>query len=307
MRRGGWHEPEMGQPPVRVGVVDIGTNSMRLLIRDEDREYGRWVEVTGLGRGVDETKHLSEEAMDRTLAVLHKFGVQMRALEVEARSAVATSAAREALNRDQFLDQAEKALGVRPEVISGVQEGLLAFDGATSDFVVAEPVLVTDIGGGSTEFVMYDTVFSVDMGSVRLTDRMSDVYPLPDPDFEEAMGMAWDAFDGIVTDEFVTHVGVAGTWTSLAAIAQDLPKYESRKVHGSVLHEVELDRVIDMLCDMTLPEIEAIPSLDPKRAPVIRAGAIVARAVMGVLWIDETIISERDTLDGLAMGLLDVP
>jgi exopolyphosphatase/guanosine-5'-triphosphate,3'-diphosphate pyrophosphatase len=291
---------------VRVGVVDIGTNSMRLLIRDEDREYGRWVEVTGLGRGVDETGRLSEEAMERTLAALNKFGVQMTALEVERRSAVATSATREGVNREQFLEKAESALGVLPEVISGVEEGRLAFDGATSDLVVPEPVLVTDIGGGSTEFVMYDTVFSVDMGSVRLTDRMSDAYPLPEEEWEKAMELAWDAFGDIASDEFVTHIGVAGTWTSLAAIAQDLPRYEPQKVHGYVLHELELDRIIDMLCDMTFEEIAAIPSLDPKRAPVIRAGAMVAHAVMGVLWIEETIISERDTLDGLAMGLLDV-
>jgi exopolyphosphatase / guanosine-5'-triphosphate,3'-diphosphate pyrophosphatase len=291
---------------VRVGVVDIGTNSMRLLIRDEDREYGRWVEVTGLGRGVDETGRLSEEAIERTLSALRQFGVQMTALGVERRSAVATSATREAVNRSQFLAKAETALGVRPEVISGVEEGLLAFDGATSDFVVPEPILVTDIGGGSTEFVMYDTVFSVDMGSVRLTDRMSDLYPLPEEEWEKAMEMAWDAFSDVATDEFVTHIGVAGTWTSLAAIAQDLPRYEPDKVHGYALHDQELDRVVDMLCDMTLTEIAAIPSLDPKRAPVIRAGAIVAHAVMGVLWAEETIISERDTLDGLAMGLLDV-
>jgi exopolyphosphatase/guanosine-5'-triphosphate,3'-diphosphate pyrophosphatase len=291
---------------MRVGVVDIGTNSMRLLIRDEDQEYGRWVEVTGLGRGVDETKQLSDEAMERTLTILGEFGLRMAALGVEKRKAVATSAAREARNREEFLDRVETALGVRPEVISGVEEGLLAFDGATSDLVVPEPVLVTDIGGGSTEFVMYDTVFSVDMGSVRLTDRMSDVYPLPEREFDKAMELAWEAFRDIANDEFVTHVGVAGTWTSLAAIAQDLSRYDPEKVHGYMLHELELDRVVDMLCGMTLEEIEAIPSLDPNRAPVIRAGAMVAHAVMGVLWIEETIISERDTLDGLAMGLLDV-
>lgn len=291
---------------MRVGVVDIGTNSMRLLIRDEDREHGRWVEVTGLGRGVDQTGTLSEEAVERSLVALRQFGIQMTALGVERRSAIATSATREAANREQFLDKAEKALGVRPEVISGVEEGLLAYDGATSDFVVPQPVLVTDIGGGSTEFVMYDTVFSIDMGSVRLTDRMSDLYPLPEKEWEKAMGMAWDAFGDIASDEYVTHIGVAGTWTSLAAIAQDLPHYDPMKVHGYVLHEQDLDRVIDKLCEMTLAEIEAIPSLDPKRAPVIRAGAIVAHAVMGVMSIEETIISERDTLDGLAMGLLDV-
>lgn len=291
---------------MRVGVVDIGTNSMRMLIRDDDREYGRWVEVTGLGRGVDATGRLSDEAVERTVKVLHRFGVQMTALGVERRSAIATSATRDAANREMFLDRAKKALGVRPEVISGVSEGLLAFDGAMSDLLVEEPVVVTDIGGGSTEFVRSDTVISIDMGSVRLTDRMSTDYPLADSDWEEAMAMAWDAFDEVRGIEISSHIGVAGTWTSLAAMAQALPHYDRGKVHGYALHELELDRVVDMLCDMTLAEIEAIPSLDPNRAPVMRAGAIVAHAVMGVLDIEETIISERDTLDGLAMQLLDV-
>jgi len=296
----------MGQQAVRVGVVDIGTNSMRLLIRDEDREYGRWVEVTGLGRGVDATGRLSEEAMERTVPVLRGFGEQMTALGVERRSAVATSATRDAANREQFLDRAEKALGFRPDVISGVEEGLLAFDGATSDLLVSGPEMVTDIGGGSTEFVMYDTVFSIDMGSVRLTDRMSKEYPLSDKAWEEAMEMAWSAFDEVRGVAIGTHIGVAGTWTSLAAIAQELARYDDARVHGYVLDELGLDRVVDMLCDMTLGEIEAIPSLDPKRAPVIRAGSIVAHAVMGVLDVEETVISVRDTLDGLALQLLDV-
>jgi exopolyphosphatase / guanosine-5'-triphosphate,3'-diphosphate pyrophosphatase len=291
---------------VRVGVVDIGTNSMRLLVRDEDREYGRWVEVTGLGRGVDATGNLSDEAMERTLQVLGEFGERMSGLSVESRAAMATSATRDAANRDTFLDRAEAALGARPEVISGVEEGLLAFDGATSDLLVAEPVMVTDIGGGSTEFVMYDTVLSVDMGSVRLTDRMSGNYPLGDADWEQATEMAWAAFDDARGLEIGTHIGVAGTWTSLAAIARDLPRYDDAEVHGLVLHQADLDRVVDMLCDMTFEEIEAIPALDPKRAPVIRAGSIVAHAVMGVLDIEETVISVRDTLDGLAMQLLDV-
>ncbi|HZD22987.1 MAG TPA: exopolyphosphatase, partial [Acidimicrobiia bacterium] len=210
-------------------------------------------------------------------------------------------------NREEFLDGAEKALGVRPEVISGVEEGLLAFDGATSDLLVDEPILVTDIGGGSTEFVMYDTVYSVDMGSVRLTDRMSNSYPLSEEEWEAAMDMAWAEFlDLDEAFDFSTHIGVAGTWTSLAAIAADLPRYDPQKVHGYVLDEAALDRLVDMLSDMTLAETEAIPSLDPKRAPVIRAGAMVAQAITGALWIPETVISVRDTLDGLAMRFFDL-
>jgi exopolyphosphatase/guanosine-5'-triphosphate,3'-diphosphate pyrophosphatase len=289
---------------VKVGVVDIGTNSMRLLITDGVTEFGRWVEVTGLGRGVDASGQLSEDAMERTLAVLRRFGSHMTALDVEKRYAMATSATREASNRVEFLDRAEQALSVRPEVISGTREGLLSFDGAEADFVVDEPIVVSDIGGGSTELAMYDEIMSIWMGSVRLTDRMSSAYPLPVPEFEEAMEMAQTPFRGIDFDFVATHIGVAGTWTSLAAIAQDLPRYESSKVHGSWLDTLELDRVLDMLCGMTLGEIEAIPSLDPNRAPVIRAGAMVAHAVAGSIGLDTTLISVKDSLDGAALELL---
>jgi exopolyphosphatase/guanosine-5'-triphosphate,3'-diphosphate pyrophosphatase len=291
---------------MRVGVVDMGTNSMRLLIRDEDREYGRWVEVTGLGRGVDGTGKLSEEGIERTLPVLERFGVKMTDFAVERRYAMATSATRDASNRKAFLDPAWAALGVRPEVISGGREGILAFDGATADFRVEAPIWVSDIGGGSTEIVMHDDGFSIQMGSVRLTDRISPVYPLPKADREKATEIAEAAFAGYYFGEVATHIGVAGTWTSLAAIAQDLPFYEGMKVHGYQLGTHVLEGVVDLLCDMTLEEIEAIASLDPRRAPVIRAGAIVARAVVGTLDVDSTLISVKDTLDGAAMELLDV-
>jgi exopolyphosphatase / guanosine-5'-triphosphate,3'-diphosphate pyrophosphatase len=294
----------MGRPPVRVGVVDIGTNSMRLLVTDGIVESGRWVEVTGLGRGVDASGRLSQDAMERTLAVLRKFGMQMTALGVEKRYAMATSASRDASNREEFLDLAEQTLGVRPDVITGAREGLLSYDGAEADFLVDGPILVSDIGGGSTELVIYDESMSIQMGSVRLTDRMSSVYPLPDRDYDKAMEMAWSAFSGIDFEFVVTHIGVAGTWTSLAAIVQNLPRYEPSKVHGYWLEILELDRVLDMLCGMTLEEIEAIPSLDPKRAPVIRAGAMVAHAVAGWIGLDATLISVKDSLDGAALELL---
>jgi exopolyphosphatase/guanosine-5'-triphosphate,3'-diphosphate pyrophosphatase len=267
-------------------------------------EDGRWVEVTGLGRGVDRTGLLSEEAMDRALEVLREFGVQMTERGVDKRYAMATSATRDASNREEFIDRAERVLGVRPEVITGVREGLLSFDGAEADFLVDDPVLVSDIGGGSTELVMYDEVVSVEMGSVRLTDRMSSTYPLPDRDYEEAMEMARSAFDGIDFDLVATHIGVAGTWTSLAAIAQDLPRYQRSKVHGYQFETLVLDDVVETLCGMALAEIASIPSLDPKRAPVIRAGAMIAHAVVGSIGLDATLISVKDSLDGAALELL---
>lgn len=284
--------------------MDIGTNSMRLLVTDGYEESGRWVEVTGLGKGVDASGNLGEDAVDRTIEVLQRFGETMDREAVERRAAMATSATRDATNREAFLERAELVLGVRPEVISGGREGILAFDGATTDFLVEEPVRVSDVGGGSTEVVMYDEGLSIQMGSVRLTDRMSSVYPLPDADYEEAMSLARSAFQEFDFGDVATHIGVAGTWTSLAAIAQRLPEYDPAKVHGYWLDTLDLDGVVDLLCDMTFEEIEAIPSLDPKRAPVIRAGAMVAHAVVGALGVDTTLISVKDTLDGLAMELL---
>ncbi len=291
---------------MRVGVVDIGTNSMRLLVTDGVEEVGRWVEVTGLGEGVDETGVLSEVAMDRTLIALEEFGDRMSSLDVGARAAIATSASRDASNREEFFDRAEAVLGVRPEVISGGREGILSFDGASSDFEVDEPIWVSDIGGGSTEIVMYDDGYSIQMGSVRLSDRLGADYPLSEGEFRRASHMAESAFSGYYFGEVATHIGVAGTWTSLAAIVQDLAEYDADAVHGHRVETADLDDLVDYLCGLTLEETEAIPSLDPRRAPVIRCGAIVAAAVAEVLGVGSTLVSVKDSLDGLAAELLAV-
>jgi len=291
---------------MRVGVVDIGTNSMRLLIIDGEDEVGRWVEVTGLGRGVDGAGRLSEEAMAQTITALEEFGERMTALGVQTRAAVATSATRDASNREEFLDRAERALGVRPEVISGGREGILSFDGATADFDVNEPTWVSDIGGGSTEIVMYDDGISLQVGSVRLSDRLAAGYPLTDAERRRATHMAAGAFSQIDFGKVATHIGAAGTWTSLAAIAQELPAYDLEAVHGYRLDTQELDHLVGYLCGITLEETAAIPSLDPRRAPVIRCGAIVARAVVDVLGVKTTVVSVKDSLDGLARELRPV-
>lgn len=289
---------------MKVGVVDIGTNSMRLLITDGTEVFGRWVEVTGLGQGVDETGVLSEEAMDRTVAALGRFGGQMAVAGVDARAAIATSATRDASNREQFLNRAELALGVKPEVISGGREGILSFDGATIDFDVEGPVWVSDIGGGSTEIVMYDDGYSIQLGSVRLTERLGAGFPLTTSELRRARHLAAAALTGYEFGEVVTHIGVAGTWTSLAAISLDLDPYDDEAVHGHVLTTTELNRLVEFLAGLTLEQTEAIASLDPRRAPVIRCGAIVAEAVVEVLGVDSTLISVKDSLDGLAAELL---
>ena len=289
---------------MRVGVVDIGTNSMRLLITDGGIETGRWVEVTGLGRGVDGSGELSPEAIGRTLPVLRRYGILMDTHGVEVRTAIATSACRDAANREEFFDLAERALGVRPTLISGEEEARLAYEGATAGWDLEEPVVVCDIGGGSTELVTADTELSVDVGSVRLTETHLPLRPAAPADLAAARRHAAEFFTAPQVPPPATLVGVAGTWTSLAAIDLRLAVYEREAVHG---HRILRERLVDLvehLATLTLEETRRIPSLDPARAPVILGGAVVAEAVMLILDAAECLISERDTLDGVASRLL---
>lgn len=291
---------------MRVGVVDIGTNSMRLLITGGGTETGRWVEVTGLGRGVDASGRLSAEAIGRTVSVLRRYGILMDTHGVEVRKAIATSACRDATNREEFFDLAEKALGVRPTLITGEEEARLAYEGATAGWDLEPPVVVCDIGGGSTELVTADAEFSVDVGSVRLTETH-----LPHrPATPEELAVARRHLAGLLSPLELrppgTLVGVAGTWTSLAAIDLQLTVYERETVHGHRIRRERLVGLVEGLATLTLEETRKIPSLDPARAPVILGGALVAEGVMLALDAKEAVISERDTLDGAANRLLDL-
>jgi exopolyphosphatase/guanosine-5'-triphosphate,3'-diphosphate pyrophosphatase len=291
---------------VKVGVVDIGTNSMRLLITDGITEVGRWVEVTGLGRGVDRTGTLSPEGMHETLGVLSRFGATMDRERVERRKAIATSASRDASNRETFFDRVASVLGVRPSLISGDEEAHLAYAGATTGAAFEPPVVVSDIGGGSSEFVTAEGGVSIDIGSVRLTERAIETRPTPPEQMDKARALVTDLFRAIAL-ETGTLIGVAGTWTSLGAMSQHLPGYSRDLVHGYRMSREALEELIVTLAGLSAEETAAIPSLDPKRAPVILAGALVAGGVMDVLGVDEVVVSEHDTLDGVAMELLALP
>lgn len=287
-----------------VGVVDIGTNSMRLLITDGEQEDGRWVEVTGLGQGVDGSGRLADDAMARSIEALAGFGALMDRAGVSRRTAIATSATRDASNREVFLDAAAEALGVRPDLISGGEEARLAFAGAAGGVDAQQPVLVSDIGGGSTEFVGAETAISIDIGSVRLTERRLPARPADRSQIAAARSHVLDLFERVETKPVGTHMGVAGTWTSLSAIGQRLPGYDGALVHGHVMTLDDIEGVIEMLGAMSVEETALIPSLDPRRAPVILAGSVVAACVMEAVGVETTTISERDTLDGLASELL---
>ncbi len=302
---------------MRVAAVDIGTNTTRLLVADVMADGGSegtvaWVDrrsvVTRLGEGVDSTKELGEEPMARTVAVLATFGEALRSLRCDSARAIATSATRDAGNRERFLDRAEVVLGVRPEVISGAEEARLSFAGTTGGVAGPGPYLVIDPGGGSTEFVLGtatpEAVTSVDIGSVRLTER-----ELPDrPASPAQLAAARRHVDDLLTSRVErparvgTAIGVGGTYTSLAAIHRGLAAYDSDLVHGTRLGVTDLHELTDRLATLTLPETEAIPSLDPARAPVLLGGAVVAERALRHVGSGHITVSERDILDGVVLS-----
>ena len=298
---------------MRVAAVDIGTNSMRLLITQitpsGSIDLVRRAVVTGLGRGVDERSEFDPTTVAATVDVLGEFGAALSDLAPDATRAVATSAARDAADGDSFLDAAEDVLGIRPEVITGDTEARFSFLGASAGVDAEPPLLVVDVGGGSTEFVYGDTAphyaLSIDMGSVRLTERCLPSLPAEQAAVEAARSEADAAFAALeLPAAAVSTIGVAGTMTSLAAIALGLPAYERRAVHGSVLAADRVTELVERLSGSTLSEIVAIPSLDPARAPVILGGAIVVERAMAAASAEELTVSEADLLDGIAISLV---
>jgi exopolyphosphatase/guanosine-5'-triphosphate,3'-diphosphate pyrophosphatase len=289
---------------VRVGVVDIGTNSMRLLITDGVVDLQRIEEVTGLGRGVDSSGVLSEPGMVETVAVLEHYGHVMDEASVAMRKVIATSASRDASNRESFFDRAEAAIGVRPTLISGEEEARLAYEGAVSGFDGLAPIVVSDIGGGSTEFVTESSGVSVDIGSVRVTERAVPYRPATRDEVEAAREEVRDAFAGLSAFVYGSLIGVAGTWTSLASVARATPLGTS--VHGREVTLPEVKTMIDIMADLNLEETAHLPGLAPKRAEVILGGILVAEGVMEALGAESATVSEHDTLDGVARSLLDL-
>lgn len=250
--------------------------------------------------------------MDRTVEVLGEFGRRTRLLDASRVRVVATSASRDAANSELFLDRAETALGVRPEVISGVEEARLTFAGAVGSVEDAGPYVVIDIGGGSTEFAFGDTGVdysrSVDIGSVRLTERAVRSRPAPERVVDEGRAIVDRLFEDVHLPSSPNSViGVGGTFTSLAAIVLGLEQYDRSRVHLARLHAPDLASVIDRLRRLSIPETAAIPALDPARAPVLLAGAIVAERALARVGVDSLVISEHDLLDAAAESLLPEP
>ena len=287
--------------------MDIGTNSARLLVVSPKGEVGRWHTVTGLGRGLAETG-LAEESMARTVAALERYGELIAEGKVTAARAVATSAVRDAPNREMFLDRAENALGFRPETIGGDEEARLSFSGAVGELPDPQNCLVVDIGGGSTEFVWHNRHgmiegVSLQLGSVRMTESVLGDRPPPRSQLQAAFAQAAAALGEVSLPLRSRVVGVAGTWTSLAAIGLGLETHDRRRVHHSAITSAQMAILLAELAKLTIPQTAAVPSLDPARAPVLLAGAVIAHESLRRLACTEALISEFDLLDGVIAAL----
>ena len=293
---------------MNVAAVDIGTNSMRLLILDPTGDVVfRDSEVTGLGAGVDSRGAFDEVRMADTLDVMARFGAAMDLHSALTRIAVATSATRDATNGPAFADAVAERLRVRPEIITGEREAQLAFLGATSGGARG-PCVVVDIGGGSTEFIHGDAApvwsVSVDIGSVRLTDRFLPDRPADADQMADAMTHVGDLFDGIPPAGDRPVIGVAGTFTTLAAMSLGLETYDRATVDGTIVSLSSLIEIRDRLKSMTVSETAAIPAVQPKRAPVILAGAVIVVCALERLGVSDVSVSESDLLDALAVEAL---
>ena len=303
-----------------VAAVDCGTNSIRLLIADAGSNGGlaereRRTEIVRLGQGVDATGEFHPDALARTFAAVDDYADLVRAAGVPAERIgfVATSASRDARNRELFFAGIRDRLGVTPEVISGDREARLSFTGALSGVRPDdEPVLVMDIGGGSTELITGSatgevrSAVSLDIGSVRMTERFLGAGP-PDPD---RVAAATGYIDGLLDRSGVdfaavrTWIGVAGTATTLAGVHLGLPAYDRARVHGFLIPLDEVAAWAGRLQTMTVEQIRALPSMHPGRADVITGGTLIASRVAARTPVPGLLVSESDILDGIALELL---
>jgi exopolyphosphatase / guanosine-5'-triphosphate,3'-diphosphate pyrophosphatase len=312
----------------RVAAIDCGTNSIRLLVADvtkrDDgtswlRDVHREQRVVRLGQGVDATGTLNPEALERTRVALADYTAILRRKGAESVRMVATSATRDASNRDDFFDMTRSVLGVPAEVISGDEEATLSFTGAVGDLDPDDgPFLVVDVGGGSTELVLgtWDGVKatpkaakSTDIGCVRITERCLKSDPPTIDEIAAGRELAREvlrgAFDVVPVAEAKTWIGVAGTATTMGAIALDLPQYDSEAIHLSRVSRETIAATSDRLLKLNHDERAAIPVIHPGRVDVIAGGSLIFQVLAEQLpHIAELTVSEHDILDGIALSQL---
>jgi len=304
---------------MRVAAIDCGTNSIRLLVAEvEDsglRDVLRRMEIVRLGEGVDRTGRFADAALARTFAALDDYAAQITSLRAERVRMVATSATRDAANRDVFVAGVSERLGVAPDVVSGDEEAALSFHGATGELSatdVAAPYLVCDIGGGSTEFVLGDesgprASRSVDIGCVRMTERhLHDDPPTGEQvdaarsDIEKAVA---EAASTVPIGDAASLIGLAGSVTTVTALALGLDAYDPDRIHLTHVSAADVHRVTNDLLTMKRKARAALPVMHPGRVDVIAAGALVLDTIMRSGGFAEVVASEHDILDGIALSV----
>lgn len=305
----------------RFAAIDCGTNAIRLLIADviDDAlvEVDRRMLTVRLGEGIDATGQFAPAALERTFQAVDDYAEQIQRSGVEALRMVATSASRDARNAQTFIDGVRDRLGIEPEVVSGNEEAELSFVGAVRGLAthgLSSPLLVADIGGGSTELVLgdprtsrIDARYSMDIGCVRMTERHLHSDPPTAQEIDATVATIDEALDRasqhVPIDEVASFVGLAGSVTTVAALAHGLPEYDSAAIHGLVTSGQQIDAVTDRLLRMTRAERADEPVMHPGRVDVIAGGALVLRQLMARLPVDSVVAGETDLLDGIVYKL----
>ena len=300
---------------MRVAAIDCGTNSIRLLIADvaDGRltDVVRRMEIVRLGEGVDRTGRLSDAALARTQKALLAYAEQIADRSVDRVRMCATSASRDASNAGDFRAMVRDVLGVDPEVITGDEEARLSFTGAVAGLSAEPPYLIVDIGGGSTEFVTGTTgvehAISMDIGCVRMTERHLHDDPPTAAQIEAATRDITAAVDtalaAVPGRSASSLVGLAGTVTTITALALGLPEYDAARIHHARVSRDSVAKVADDLLSMTVASRLALPVMHPGRADVIGGGALILRTIMERAGQEFLIASEHDILDGIAFSL----
>lgn len=300
-----------------VAAIDMGTNSTRLLVHDGENTIERLMTITRLGQDVDRTGRLANEAIERVLSCLRTYKSVMDQHGVTRVRAVATSAARDAANRDEFFTAVHDVIGVEPELLSGIDEGKLSFRGATADLNPADgPFLVFDIGGGSTEFAFgadeAEAAMSLDIGCVRLTEKYVEHDPPRPEELVACLSITEAHLDDVARQmpqiaHAATFVGLAGTVSTAAAVELGLAEYDRAQIHHFALTKEAAEDVYRTLVTEARDDRIHNPGLEEARADVIVGGLCILVRIMRYFDIEELVVSEADILDGLVFSLLSPP
>lgn len=303
---------------MKLGAIDIGTNSMRLLVADvQDKKLvsrEKYINTTRIGQGVDENGYITDEAMERNITALYEFSQMCKEKGCEKVRCMGTSALRDAVNRDVFIEKAREKSGIKVEVIAGEKEAELGFRGVLMGASAEGNLLILDIGGGSTEFIFGNNdgiikSVSIDIGALRLTEKFrgfekdAELYSEMINFIKEKTN---DIMEYLRECEISTVCGIGGTITSMSAINQKLEVYSMEKVHQSVITAEDADDISEMLRHSTEEDRKSMKGLQPKRADIITAGAVILDTIIKSLDIDRVVVSEYDNLEGLVSEMISV-